>query len=74
MLEHVKFLSLMQAILTDRSENDDVKKLNELLAEYGYLMDPKKIRKRDDFAKKAGETMDIDFKGFESFIEGMSNG
>lgn len=65
---------LVQAILTDRSENEDVEKLNNLLKIYKETMDPSIKKHRKEFATAAKQTMPEMFEQFEKFTKELEGG
>ena len=74
MIEHTRFLSIVQAILTNVGEMDDVNKLNDLLKNYNELTNPAIKKDRKDFAKQSEFDMETLFAGFDKFVKGIPNG
>lgn len=71
-------MTIIQAILTDRTESSDVNKLNDLMKSYRELIDPKIKKDRKQFETNVNKNMDELFAKFEKFtksnLKAVNNG
>jgi len=73
-MEHMKFATLITAVLADATEKSSIDGVNDLLRKYNEVANPAIKKDRKDFAKDAQSILDDAMNAFPSIVKRFKHG